>query len=85
MNMTVIKPDIIDVYDVHGRKQKMEVVSIFKIKDYDSNYIIYCDLGKKNYYIAKYKGEKIVDLDTNLSEEELLLCNDFFEKVITNE
>ena len=80
--MNAIKTDIIDVYDDKGKKQKMEVVSIFNIKGYDYNYIIYCDLSRKNYYVAKFKGEKIVDLDTKLSDAELFLCNDFFEKVM---
>lgn len=74
--------DYIDVYDENGQIKKMEVVTIFRLDGYDFNYIIYKEIDNSHYYIAKYMGEEIVDLDTNLSDKELELANLLFKEVI---
>lgn len=74
--------DYIDVYDENGQIKKMEVVTIFRLDGYDFNYIIYKEIDNSHYYIAKYRGEEIVDLDTNLSNKELELANLVFKEVI---
>lgn len=74
--------DFIDVYDEDGKVEKMELVLKFNLKGYSWNYIIYRDLEEKNYYIAKYNGENMVDLDTNLSDKELELAELIFKKVV---
>ena len=74
--------DYIDVYDENGQIKKMEVVTIFRLDGYDFNYIIYKEIDNSHYYIAKYMGEDIVDLDTNLSDKELKLANLVFKEVI---
>lgn len=71
--------DYIDVTDNIGNKLKMEVISIFKLENYPFNYIVYKELDNSHYYAGKYTGDSIVDLDTNLSNEELELINDLFE------
>ncbi len=74
--------DFIDIYDEDGKVEKMELVLKFNLKGYSHNYIIYRDLEKKHYYIAKYNGENMVDLDTNLSDKELELAELIFKKVV---
>ena len=76
--------DLIEVYDENNNKEEMEVVTTFKLDEYDYNYIIYRTLDQKHYYVAKYKGENIVDLNTDLSNEELILCNKVFKEVLEN-
>jgi len=76
--------DYIDVYTDNG-VEKMEVVLIFNLEGYKYNYIIYRTLDNEHYYIGKYIGENIVDLDTNLSENEMLLAEKILEGVLDNE
>ncbi len=74
--------DIIEVFDENNNKKEMEVVTTFTLEEFDYNYIIYRELDKSHYYIAKYKGENFVNLNTDLSNEELILCNKVFKEVI---
>ena len=74
--------DIIEVYDEYNNVKKMEVVTIFNLDEYDFNYIIYKELDKSNYCVAKYRGNNFVNLNTDLSTTELLLCNKAFKEVI---
>lgn len=76
--------DYIYVYDENNSKIKMEVVTIFNIDKYDFNYIIYKEIDNSKYYIAKYKGENIVDLNNNLSEDEMKFANSIFKGVMKN-
>lgn len=71
----------IDIYSDDGKITPMEVVLVFKIEEYKSNYIVYRELDKSKTYIAKFRGDKMLDLDTNLTDEELKLCNKFFKEV----
>ena len=74
--------DYIDIYNENGTIEKMEAVTIFKLDGYDYNYIIYRTLDKKHYYVAKYIGEEIVDLNTDLSEDEMKLPNKILDSII---
>lgn len=75
--------DYIYIYDSNNNKLKMEVVLKFNIDGYNSNYIIYKD--SKDYFVAKYVGDNIVDLDTNLSEKEIKFCEEMLERFMKNE
>lgn len=74
--------DYIEIENIDGTKEKMEIVSTFKLEGYEYNYIIYKTLDNTHYYIAKYKGENKVDLNTDLSEEELKLANILLKSII---
>ena len=74
--------DYIDIYDKDGNIEKMEAVTIFKLEGYEFNYIIYRTLDQKHYYIAKYIGDDMVELNTDLNEEEMKLANKILESII---
>ncbi len=76
--------DYIEIINKDNSKTKMEVVSIFKLDDYSSDYIIYKELDNSHYYIAKYKGNNIVNLDTNLSVKEIELAKLLLNEIIHN-
>ena len=57
--------DYIEVYTDDGRKEIMEAVCTFKLKNYKSNYIIYTELDKSHYYLAKYDKVNLTDLNTD--------------------
>lgn len=61
--------DIIEIYDDTGKSKKMEAVCIFKIKNYDYNYIIYSELDKSHYYLSKYSDDK-TELINDFNDEE---------------
>lgn len=73
--------DYIYITDDKDNKQKMELVSTFELEGYNYKYIIYSELDKSHYYIAKYQ-DNIEDLNTNLSDKELELCNTMFEEIM---
>lgn len=77
--------DYIDVYDDNGNKEQMEVICTFNLEGYDYTYIIYKTLDSSHYYIGKYKGENLVDIDTNLSEKEYNLAEKILEGVLNND
>lgn len=74
--------DIIYIKKDNGEIARFEGVTIFDLDDSDYNYIIYRNLEKTDYYIAKYKGEEIVNLDTDLTEEELRIGEKILEGVM---
>ena len=74
--------DYIKIYDQNNNERTVEIVTTFKLEQYNSNYIIYKELDNSHYYIAKYNGEDIVDLDTDLSKEEISLVEKIFEGVL---
>ena len=65
--------DYIDIYDDKGNKKQMKVVSIFELEGYEYHYIVYKELDDSRVYLAKFK-ENQEELNTNISEEELKLC-----------
>lgn len=69
------------VYDNQNNRLEMEVVTIFKFANNIFNYIIYTDKDHSNYYVAKYIYE-IDELNTDLSESELALCNKILEGIL---
>ncbi len=73
--------DYIDIYDDKGNKKQMQVVSIFELEGKNYHYIVYKELDNSKTYLAKYKDNK-TDLDTNISDEELLLCEAILNGVI---
>ncbi|MBQ4263751.1 MAG: hypothetical protein IJB83_05905 [Bacilli bacterium] len=74
--------DYIEILLDNGSKKKMEVVIIFDIEGYEYHYIIYTELDRSHYYLAKFIGEEIVDLITKFDEIELKLANNIFKGVI---
>ena len=62
--------DYIEVFDEQGKMEIMEAVCTFKLKNYDSNYIIYSELDKSHYYLAKYDNNDISNLNTDFNQEE---------------
>lgn len=74
----------IDIYSKNGKKTVMELLLAFKLENYEYNYVIYRELDKSKTYVARYKGNQKLDLDTNLSKEELFLCNKLFMEVQNN-
>lgn len=73
--------DLIEITDKNNEKRMVEVVTTFKLDGYDYNYIIYRELDKSHNYLARYKGDNIVNLDTNLSPLELELAEIIFKGV----
>ena len=62
--------DYINIMKSNGQNEVMEVVTIYNMSNSEYNYIIYKSLDNKEYYTGKYIGNDIVDLNTDLSEEE---------------
>lgn len=73
--------DLITITDKFGVARQVELITKFNLNGYDYNYIIYRELDKSHNYIAKYQGEEIASLDTNISEEELKLAEIVFQGV----
>lgn len=73
--------DLITITDKFGVSRQVELITKFNLNGYDYNYIIYRELDKSHNYIAKYQGEEIVSIDTNISEEELKLAEIVFQGV----
>lgn len=69
------------IYDSNNKRLEMEVVTIFKFANNIFNYVIYTGINHDNYYVAKYVYE-IDELNTDLSESELNLCNKILEGVL---
>ena len=74
--------DYIEVLNNNNEYEKMEVVTIFNIENYDYNYIIYTELDRSNYYLAKYKGDKLDELSSDFDEKEFEIANEIFKGVV---
>lgn len=74
--------DYITITKTNGTKEVMEVVTIFNRTDSDYNYIIYKTLDNSKYFTGKYKGENIVNIDTDLDEEEMEYAKGVFKAVV---
>lgn len=81
-NNELEKKDIIYIKKDNGELAIFEGVTLFKIDNSDYNYIIYRNIEQTDYYIAKYKGEKIVDLDTELTEKEIKIGEKILEGIM---
>lgn len=75
--------DYIDITLDTGVTRRMEVVSTFNLKHYKFNYIIYCEIDKSHYYLAKYI-DSVSQLNTNFSDDEYELCKIVFDGVLKN-
>lgn len=73
--------DYIEITNKNNETRTVELIASFKLEGYDYNYIIYRELDKSHNYIARYKGENIVNLDTNLSALELQLAEIIYKGV----
>lgn len=74
--------DYIEVFDEQGKMEIMEAVCTFKLKNYDSNYIIYCELDKSHYYLAKYDNNDISDLNTDFKQDEFDQAFKVFKEIV---
>lgn len=74
--------DYVFVINEKNEKEKMEVVSLFNMSNSDYNYIIYKPINIKNYYVAKYKGDEIADLNTDLSGKEFMYANSILNSLV---
>ena len=77
--------DLIEIQDLKGNKRFVELVLKFDIEGYDYNYIIYRELDYSHTYVARYVGDEIVNLDTNLSDFEFSMARKFLEGVQNSE
>lgn len=73
--------DIIEITDKNNKKREVELITKFKLEGFKYNYIIYRELDKSHTYIAKYEGENIVNLNTDLSALELSLAEIIYRGV----
>ena len=62
--------------------EKMEAVTIFNISNSEYNYIIYKSLENNNYYVGKYMGTDICNLDTDLTDKEMKYANGVFDALV---
>lgn len=74
--------DYIEVFDEQGKMEIMEAVCTFKLKNYDSNYIIYSELDKSHYYLAKYDNNDISNLNTDFNQEEFDQAFKVFKEIV---
>ena len=74
--------DYIEVFDEQGKMEIMEAVCTFKLKNYDSNYIIYSELDKSHYYLAKYDNNDISDLNTDFKQDEFDQAFKVFKEIV---
>ena len=52
--------------------------------EFDNNsYVIYCEMDRSHYYVAKYSEDGT--LDTNLSEYEIKKCEVVLEEVMKSD
>ena len=72
--------DYIYITDENNNRIKMELVTTFELKNRDYKYIIYCELDKSHFYLAKYK-DNIEELNTDFTDSEYKLCNEIFKEV----
>ena len=75
--------DIFNIYDKNGKKKQMQAITIYSIEKTGYNYIIYKELKKEKYYVAKFKGETTVELNTQLDKRETEYANAVLNKIIT--
>ncbi len=77
-----MEKNIIEITNSKNEIRKVEVVLLFDLDNREEHYIIYKELDGSHYYVAKYQGEEIVNLDTNLSKEEYDRANAIFKGVM---
>ena len=70
--------DLIEIKNKDNKLETKELVATYTLNNL-YNYLIYKDLNADNFYVARYEGEDVVDLITNLSEEEINLAKILIE------
>ena len=73
------KKDYIDIYDANGNVTTMELVFGFECNKI--HYIVYKPLDGEDLYAAKYIKSINEDFDSNLTSEELDVCNKIYEEM----
>lgn len=73
------KKDYIDIYDADGNVTTMELV--FQFERNKIYYIVYKPIDGEELYVAKYKKGINDDFDSNLTSEELEICNKVYEEI----
>lgn len=74
--------DYIYITKEDNTTEKMEVVTIFNISNSDYNYIIYKSINNTDYYVGKYVGNDICNLETDLTDIEMNYANGVFEALV---
>ncbi len=69
------------VMDKDQNVEKMEALVNFNIDESNYNYIIYKRLDSDDCFVAKYVGDNIVDLITDLSNEELAYAQAIYDSL----
>lgn len=77
--------DTIFIIDDDGNRKPMEAVSIYEMPNSSFHYVIYRSFDYQNYYVGKYLGEDIVDLNTELSVEEMKIADEILKGVMGKE
>ena len=80
--MNQSQKDYIEITNDKNKTRKVEVVALFDLEGWKSHYIIYKELDNSHYYLAKYQGEEIINLDTNITKEEYDRANAIFKGVM---
>lgn len=83
LSENVMSKDIFNIYGQNGRIYQMQAITIYSIEKTGYNYIIYKELKKEKYYVAKFKGETTVELNTQLDKRETEYANTVLNKIIT--
>ena len=76
--------DYIGIQEKDGKIKTMEVVCTFQMRDNDFRYVVYRQENNETYYVAKYQKEGFVDLDTNLSSNELETAKSIMEAILND-
>ncbi len=74
--------DYIYITKEDNTTEKMEVVTIFNISNSDYNYIIYKSINNTDYYVGKYVGNDICNLETDFTDSEMNYANGVFEALV---
>lgn len=72
--------NVFEITTSDNKKEQMQLICDFVWEN--KKYIIYSQINKKDYYVAKYNEDE--SLDTNLSDKELAYCNKIFLEVVKN-
>ncbi len=73
--------DKIVVYSDDGTREEMEVVTIYEMSNRPFHYIIYRSF-QDEYYVGKYMGDQVVDLDTDLDALEMKYAEGILEGLV---
>lgn len=75
----MIDNNLFEIYDSKGKILKMELVFSFEFNGI--KYIIYKEINSEQLYAAKFIKNINEDFDSNLTKEELEMCNKVYEEL----